>query len=121
MKSVQYTIAIVDDDLKLLESLGELMQSAGYVVRTFPSAALLLEGSLTQIDCLISDISMPVMDGLELKRIANERRPNLPVILMTGNEALSKEQFERAGHRHVFEKPFDPDVFLDTVSELLEP
>jgi hypothetical protein len=77
-------IAVVDDDQRILESLGSLLESADYAVRLLPSALALLEsGCLAEIDCLISDIDMPVMDGFELLRTVHLARPELPIILIT--------------------------------------
>ena len=59
-----FTIAVVDDDQRIPKSLEYLLESADHAVRLFASAAALLEsGCLAEIDCLISDIDMPVMDG----------------------------------------------------------
>lgn len=78
-------IAVVDDDRRVLESLGSLLESADYSVCLFDSAAGLLESRcLARIACLISDIDMPVMDGFELLRIVHAARADLPVILITG-------------------------------------
>ena len=66
-----------------------LLESAGHTVRLFASAAALLEsGSLAEIDCLLSDVNMPVMGGLELLRIVRTARPGLPVILVTGHPEM---------------------------------
>ena len=82
-------IAVVDDDQRILESLEILLESADYDVRPFPSATALLEsGGLREIDCLISDVGMPVMDGFELARAIQAARPGLPVILITGRPDL---------------------------------
>ena len=63
----RFVIAVVDDDRRILESLEMLLASADYDVRLFSSATALLEsGGLREIDCLISDVGMPVMDGFEL-------------------------------------------------------
>ena len=64
------TIAVVDDDQRILESLGNLLESADYAVRLFSSATALLEsGCIAEIDCLVSDIGLPVVDGLDLMRL----------------------------------------------------
>ena len=69
----------------ILRSLEYLLESADYAVRLFASAAALLEsGCLPEIDCLISDIDMPGMDGFELLRLVHAARPGLPTILITG-------------------------------------
>src|SRR5690348_18464685 len=68
-------IAVVDDDLDLLDSLENLLESTGYSVRTFSSARALIDAGLTGIDCLITDIGMPEMDGFdrsEERRVGKE-------------------------------------------------
>ena len=80
-----FVVAVVDDEHSILQSLEYLLESADYAVRLFTSATALLEsGCLPQIDCLISDIDMPGMDGFELLRLVNAARPGLPTILITG-------------------------------------
>jgi FixJ family two-component response regulator len=60
----RFTIAVVDDDQGILDSLESLLESADFAVRLFSSATALLEnGCRAEVDCLISDIGMPVMDG----------------------------------------------------------
>jgi CheY-like chemotaxis protein len=79
-------VAVADDDISVRESLGSLLESSGYSVHLFDSAgALLASGVLADIDCLISDIDMPRIDGYELARLASMARPELPVILITGH------------------------------------
>src|SRR5262249_47994365 len=69
-------VAVVDDDQRILESLENLLESAGHTVRLFASAPALLEsGSLAEIDCLISDIDLPRINGFELMRLVHESRP----------------------------------------------
>jgi DNA-binding NtrC family response regulator len=68
----KFVTAVVDDDRRVLDSLEDLLESAGHRVRLFGSAAALLEsGSLADIDCLISDIDLPTIDGFELVRHAD--------------------------------------------------
>ena len=116
-----YTIAVVDDDRRILESLKNLLESADYAVRSFASTAALLETDcLAEIDCLISDIDMPVMDGFELLRVAHAARPELPVILITGHpEMLNRLPAIDPGHYRSFTKPFDGQELLTAVSDAL--
>jgi len=117
----RFTIAVVDDDQGILESLEGLLESADYAVRLFVSAAALLEsGSLAEIDCLISDINMPVMDGFELARVVCATRPDLPIILITGHpEMLDRLPAIGPGHYRLFKKPFDGEELLAAVSDAL--
>src|SRR5688500_3392835 len=78
-------VAVVDDDQSVLRSLEYLLESADYTVRLFSSGRGLFDsGCLPEIDCLISDIDMPGMDGYSLLRAVRAARPELPVILITG-------------------------------------
>src|ERR1700728_3449712 len=109
-------IAVVDDDHRILQSLENLLESAGYSVRLFFSAAALLETpGLGEIDCVVSDINMPLVDGLELSRLLQEAKPGLPIILITGHP----EMLDRSPpHRYrVFTKPFNPEELLAAVSD----
>src|SRR6266403_886950 len=116
-----FTIAVVDDDRRILESLKNLLESADYAVRSFASAAALLESDcLAEIDCLISDIDMPVMDGLELLRVVRAARPELPVILITGHpELLNRLPPMGPSHYRSFKKPFDGQELLTAVSDAM--
>ena len=116
-----YTIAVVDDDQRILESLQNLLESADYAVRSFASAAALLESDcLAEIDCLISDIDMPVVDGFELLRAVRAARPELPIILITGYpEMLNRLPSIGPGHYRLFTKPFDGHELLTAVSDAL--
>ena len=116
-----FTIAVVDDDQRILESLDLLLESADHAVRVFASAAALLEsGCLAEIDCLISDIDMPAMDGIELIREVRAARPGLPIILITGHpEMLNRLPPGGPGHYRYFKKPFNGQELLTGISEAL--
>src|SRR3954462_2041998 len=114
-------VAAVDDDQRILESVELLLESADYDVRLFCSATALLEsGGLREIDCLISDIGMPVMDGFELVRGIQAVRPGLPVILVTGRPDLfNRAPLDWPRHYRLFKKPFNGQELLTAVSDVL--
>ena len=114
-------IAVVDDDRSVLESLAMLLASAEYDVRLFESARALLEsGGLREIDCLISDVGMPVMDGFELARTVRAARPELPVIVITGRpDLLNRSPLAYPEYYRVFRKPFDGPELLTAVGDAL--
>jgi FixJ family two-component response regulator len=114
-------IAVVDDDPRLIESLEDLFQSAGYTVRTFSSGRALIDAGLSDVNCLITDIGLPVLDGFELHEIVKRVRPDLPVFLITGRDVMGDEQ--RAlinGIRGFFRKPFDGPAMLAAVFNALD-
>lgn len=117
-----FVTAVVDDDQSVLESLEGLLESAGHGVRAFASAVALLEsGTLADIDCLISDIDMPEIDGLELARLANATRPGLPVILITGHHGIADpSNVIGAVHYRLFKKPFDGEELLTAVNDAVQ-
>jgi len=115
------TIAVVDDDPRLLESLQNLFESAGYAVRTFSNGRALVDVGLAGIDCLVTDIGMPGMDGFELHSLAKRERPDLPVFLITGRHEIGDQQRAMAADINgFFRKPFDGAALLAAVSEALD-
>ncbi len=118
---IKRTVAVVDDDYRILESLESLLESAGHSVRLFSSGEAFLEsGVLADLDCLISDISMPGIDGFGLLRITRLDRPDLPVIFITGREELINSQSPAdTMPRHFFKKPFNGKKLLSAVSAVL--
>ena len=125
MKSMrQRVVAVVDDDTRVLESLEDLLESAGHTVHLFRSAQALLEDeAFGKIDCLISDIGMPAIDGFDLERLARGARPELPVILITGRLELIKgrQMTARGENRTFLLKPFGECELLGAISKALAP
>jgi FixJ family two-component response regulator len=114
-------IAVVDDDPGVLRSLEFLLDSADYDPRLFTSAAELLDsGCLTEIDCLVTDIDMPGLDGFELVRRVESARPGLPTIVISGYPDTLKRvpQFPGAQPR-LFTKPFQGPELLAAIGSSL--
>jgi FixJ family two-component response regulator len=111
-------IAVVDDDPRILESLEDLLESAGHDVRLHRSGAALLASGIADIDCLITDIGMPGMDGFELRDRVRELRPELPIFLISGRRALTHE--DGHGTTEFFGKPFDGPALLAAIARALE-
>ena len=109
-------VAVVDDDSRVLRSLEDMLESAGYRVRLFASAKQFLGTAIAEVDCVISDIGMPGADGFELQQIIRNSRPTLPVILITGRHEFATTEHEAArGGRLLFEKPFDTRQLLAAI------
>jgi FixJ family two-component response regulator len=119
-ESSRFVVAVVDDDHRTLGSLADLLEAAGYDVRLYSSARLVLtRGALSDIDCLISDIGMPDMDGFDLRRLALSERPELPVILITGRPELRAQYSSNLERDRYFEKPFDGRQLLAAIRTAL--
>ena len=114
-------VAVIDDDERVLESLENLLESAGYTVRLFTSAqGFLKDKAFAKVDCVISDIGMPAIDGFEFERLARAARPELPVVLITGRQELIKGP--QATHRigtKILLKPVSEQELLRAISKAL--
>lgn len=118
MSKERPVVAVVDDDPRVLESLEELLESAGYVATSFPSAKLLLVNGLSRLDVLITDIGMPGMDGFELRDLVKKLRPDLPVFLITGRHE-NADQDRAQGIGGCFRKPFDSQALLAAIGDAI--
>lgn len=118
MSGTRPIVAVVDDDPRLLESLDDLLESAGYATRCFSSAGSLLAGGIADIGVLITDVGLPGMDGFELRKLARKIRPDLPVFLITGRHEI-EDQDRAQGIAGFFRKPFDAQALLSAVGEAL--
>ena len=118
----EQVVVAVDDDVRIRESIARLAKSAGYRAIMFPSAeALLASGALERAGCLISDIRMPGMDGLELQRRVRTESPRLPVILISGQlDEQVRERALRLGAAAFLYKPFDGEELLREIQRALE-
>jgi FixJ family two-component response regulator len=107
-------VALVDDDPRIRESLESLIESAGFTASVFSHAEDFLRGShLAGTSCLIADVRMPEMDGLELQRRVRLIRPKLPIIFITGHHDEDVEERAVAeGAAFFLRKPFDAGELL---------
>ena len=111
------TVYVVDDDDALRDSLDFLLAAAGFSVEVFESALGFLGAlSRAQAGCLITDIRMPDMDGLELLRRVKRDRPWLPVIMMTGHgDVPLAVEAMKLGANDFVEKPFEDQRLIDAI------
>jgi FixJ family two-component response regulator len=114
-------VAIVDDDDSVRSTLQDLLRAAGFYSRTFESAEEFLgSGHHQKTACLITDIRMPGMSGLELQARLNAERCRIPTIFITahGDEEM-RFQALREGAVEFLRKPFDDEVLVDSIRAAL--
>ena len=114
-------VAIVDDDDLMRSALQGLLKSAGLPAKAFASAEEFLKsGQQNQVGCLVADIRMPGISGLELQAKLNADHCRIPTIFITahGDEKM-RMQALRAGAVEFMAKPFDDEALLDSVRAAL--
>jgi two-component system response regulator FixJ len=115
-------VVAVDDDFRVRESIARLAASAGLEVEVFRSAEeLLVSAVLARAGCLITDVRMPGMDGLELQRRVQTTHPRLPVILISAHvdEAVRQRSLDEGAFEFLY-KPFDGEELLRAMQKALE-
>ncbi|MBR0697859.1 response regulator FixJ [Bradyrhizobium lablabi] len=121
--TVRRMILVIDDDPAMRDSLAFLLDVNGFAVATYETATEFLNHVAScPVDCIVSDIRMPGMSGLELVRKLKADGVACPIILITGHGdvALAVEAM-KAGAVDFIEKPFDDDVLLRAIRGALEP
>jgi len=114
-------IFVVDDDADIRDSMRMLLEVAGFKVRSFTSAKHFLADDHPKTGCLIADIRMPDMSGLELQEEVTRRHIDLPVIIITGHgDVPLAVQAMKSGAIDFLEKPFSDDMILGSVRRALE-
>jgi FixJ family two-component response regulator len=114
-------VAIVDDDDSVRGTLQELLRSAGFSSRAFDSAeGFLASGNQQETACLITDIRMPGISGLELQAKLNAERCRIPTIFITahGDEEMRFKAL-REGAVEFLQKPFDDEVLIESIRAAL--
>lgn len=115
------TVFVVDDDKAVRKSLSFLLQTAGHTTESFPSAAAFLDAyDPTRRGCLLLDVRMPQMTGLELQHELNARAWRIPAIFITGHGTVPMAiAAMKAGAFDFIEKPLRDDALLDSVERAL--
>jgi FixJ family two-component response regulator len=114
----EFLVAVVEDDQNMLESLESLLESSGYAVLLYSCGEDLLSSDrLADINCLISDIGLPGMDGIDLLGLVLASRADLPVFIITANHKPSSLAAAlNAGARQVFLKPLNNAALLNAIA-----
>jgi len=114
------TIAVIDDDLRVLESLVNLLASFGYKADSYKSAEQFLEsGALGTTKCIITDVEMRQMSGFDLLQYLNKNNCAVPVIIITGKPSQRSETFYlENGAIGFFRKPVDSDALVDLLASV---
>ena len=114
-------ISVVDDDLWAREGLRDLIASIGYEVRTFESAEeFMASGSIAETSCLVTDLNMPGMSGLELQAYLRSAGHKTPIIMVTANP--TEEHRSRAlkdGATSFLTKPLDERVLVGCLAHAI--
>ena len=120
MKVQARTIAVIDDDLRVLESLVNLLRSFGYRAQSYKSAEQFLEsGALSQTSCIVTDVEMRQMSGLDLLQYLKSGNCQVPVVIITGKPSTRTEAFYlENGAVGFFRKPVDGDALVELIGSV---
>ena len=114
-------VVVVDDDARVRESIGSLVESAGYTPYVFASAEELLQSDVWKsATCVIADVRMPGMDGIELQRHVRVQHADIPMIFISAHyEDRIREEAFRGGAADFLYKPFDACDLLAAIDRAL--
>lgn len=115
-------VHVVDDDVDVRKSLGFLLATADFAVRLHDSATAFLAAASSEIHgCIVCDVRMPGIDGIEFLRLLRERGYMVPVIIITGHADIALAvQAMKQGAVDFIEKPFEDQVLIDAIHSALE-
>ncbi len=115
-------VFVVDDDISVRESLELLIKYAGWEPETFASAEEFLAGPRrTTPSCLVLDVSLPDLNGLELQKLIAGDRMDMPIIFITGRGDIPMSvQAMKAGAIEFLTKPFDDEVLLNAIRHAIK-
>ena len=112
-------MAVVDDDSSMLGATKELLEACGFVTKTFASAEEFLDhGAPSQVDCLLLDIHLGGMSGIELRRRLKISNATLPVIFITAlDDEDTRAQAQQAGRVAFLRKPYSARQLVDAIEK----
>lgn len=121
MTVVPCTVHVVDDDASWRKSVERLMSAAGYQVALYESAEMFLESAIVETPaCVLLDLRMPGLTGLQLQQLLIERQQALPIVFLTGHgEIPDSVAAMKAGAADFLTKPVDSDVLLRAVAQAI--
>jgi FixJ family two-component response regulator len=122
MSDVTPIVFVVDDDISVRESLESLIRCEGWQPETFASAQEFLDHPRVHIpNCLVLDVSLPGLNGLDLQSLVADERTDMPIIFITGHgDVPMTVQAMKAGAVEFLTKPFNDDVLLTAIRAALE-
>ena len=122
MAETQSVVYVLDDDSDVRNAMDTLMRSVGYKVRTFTSAAEFLGAKLSDVPgCLVLDVRMPGMSGLDLQSEMNKAHVDMPIIFITGHADVAMAvKVMKAGAVEFLTKPFRDQDLLDSIHHAVE-
>ncbi|MER9670216.1 response regulator FixJ [Mesorhizobium sp. M0203] len=117
-----HLVHVVDDDVDVRKSLGFLLATADFAVRLYESATAFLATATSSLDgCIVTDVRMPGIDGIEFLRQLRTRGHTIPVIVMTGHADVALAvQAMKEGAADFIEKPFDDEVLIEAIRSALD-
>jgi len=115
-------VFVVDDDISVRESLQLLIQCEGWHPETFASAQEFLDNPRVLVpSCLVLDVSLPGLNGLDLQKRVAVERPDMPIIFITGyGDVPTTVQAMKAGATEFLTKPFSDDALLNAIRQAVE-
>jgi FixJ family two-component response regulator len=121
MSPTETTVFVVDDDVSVRESLAALIQVAGWPAQTFASAQAFLDQMRPCPGCLVLDVSLPDLNGLELQGRLTHAKSDLPIIFITGyGDVPTSVRAMKAGAIEFLTKPLDEAVLLAAIADAIE-
>jgi FixJ family two-component response regulator len=122
MRPGEPIVYVVDDDPAVREAIGSLLASADFQTETFPTAGAFLEHARSDVPgCLVLDLRLPRMNGLDLQRELNRTGRGIPIVFVTGHgDVRQSVQAMRAGAVNFLTKPFRDEQLLDAIREAIE-